>query len=368
MDAIATENFESPATQLSPTLSYYLRKLLREQVAASSLDPTTDLTTLLSQTYGDPQDFAAACRDLERLVRYHQALSSQGALHPSELEKTEREILRILTSPRVTALLPMGEMVIVRIAEPLPETDALQLLLRQRGYQFTLLRPGRNTLALAKQVEPDVILMNLNLPERGFELAQAMLRDRQLQRVPILMVSDLYSVSDKIKALKLGITDYIAQPCPPEEIAARLDNQLQFQRYRKKLEQDNRELRFELQTQASNPANSQATLLAQEVINRSSDYVLFIDRSNHIVHGNPAACELLGFPAAELIGRSIEQLDDRLAPEDWQTIWGHLQQHASLNLKSSHHTAAGQPLEVNLEFKYITLHGQEYSCILATQS
>jgi PAS domain S-box-containing protein len=363
MGAIATENFDSSAPQLSPTLSYYLRKLLREQVAASTLDPTRDLTTLLRQTYSDPQDFAAACNDLERLVRYHQALSSQGVLHPSELEKTEREILRILTSPKVTALLPMAEMVIVRIAEQLPSEDALQGLLRQRGYRLELLRQGRNTLVQAKQLEPDLILMNLTTPERGFELAQAMLRDRQLQRVPILMMSDLHSVSDRIKALKLGITDYIAQPFQVEEVAARLENQLQFQRYRKQLEQDNRELRLQLQNQAS----SQATLLAQEVINRSCDYVLFIDRSNHVVHANPAACNALGFSPNELMGRSIESLDDRLAPEDWQTIWGHLQQHASLNLKSIHQTAAGQALEVNLEFKYITLHGQEYSCILATQ-
>ena len=360
--AIAKDSFESSAAQLSPTLSYYLRKLLREQFSASTIDPTVDLATLLRQTYLDPQDFAAACSDLERLVRYHQALSTQGSQHPSELEKTEREILRILTSPKVTALLSADEMVIVCIMEQLSGEDTVQVLLRQRGYRIELLRQGTNTLPQVKHLEPDAILIDLTMPERGFELAQAMLRDRQLQRLPILMMSNLHSVSDKIKALKLGVTDYIAQPVQAEEVVTRLENQLQFHRYRKQLESDNRALRLQLQEQDS----SRAMLLAQQVLNRSGDYVMFIDRNNHIIDANLRAGEQLGYSHSELVGRSIETLDERLAPEDWQTIWGHLQQHSSLNLKSFHRKASGESLEVSLEFKYVTLHGQDYSCVIAT--
>ena len=362
MGAIAPEHFDSSAAQLSPTLSYYLRKLLRERVSSSTIDPTVDLVTLLRQTYLEPQDFVAACGDLERLVRYHQALSTQGAKHPSELEKTEREILQILTSPKVTALLATDEMVIVCIMEQPPVEDTLKVLLRQRGYRLELLRQGSNTLHQIKHLEPDAILMDLTMPERGFELAQAMLRDRQLQRLPILMMSNLHSVSDKIKALKLGITDYIAQPVQAEEVVTRLENQLQFHRYRKQLENDNRAMRLQLQEQDS----SRSMLLAQQVVNNSGDYVIFIDRNNHIIDANPSAGKLLGYNDTELVGRSMETLDERLAPEDWQTIWGHLQQHSSLNLKSFHRQASGQALEVSLEFKYVTLHGQDYSCVVAT--
>lgn len=363
MGAITTESFESSSVQLSPTLSYYLRKLLREQVAASTIDPMADLATVLRQTYVDPLDFAAACSDLERLVRYHQALSSQGFQHLSELEKTEREILRILTTPKVTALLPSDEMVIVRVAEQPVGEDTLQVLLGQRGFRLEVLRQNQNTLRQVKHLEPDAILMDLTMPERGFELAQTMLRDRQLQRLPILMMSNLHSVSDKIKALKLGLTDYIAQPVQAEEVVTRLENQLQLHCYRKQLEQENRELRLQLQEQDS----SQAMLLAQKVVELGGDYVLFIDRNNLIVHANGAACDRLGYNPEDLLGRSMESLDERLAPEDWQTIWGHLQQHSSLNLKSSHRQASGQSLEVSLEFKYVTLHGQDYSCVTATQ-
>lgn len=361
MGAIAQEQFESSAAQLSPTLTYYLRKLLREKVSASTIDPTADLVTLLRQTYGDPLDFAAACSDLERLVRYHQALSSQGSLHPNELEKTEQEILRILTSPKVTALLPANEMVIVCILEQPSGEDSLQVLLRQRGYRLELLRQGAHTLAQVKHLEPDAILMDLTMPERGLELAQTLLRDRQLQRLPILMISHLHSVSDKIKALKLGITDYITQPVQTEEVLTRLENQLQFHRYRKQLEGDNRALRLQLQSQDS----SRAMLLAQQVVNNSGDYILFIDRNNHIIDANIHAGQRLGYSHSELLGRSLETLDERLAPEDWQTIWGHLQQHSSLSLKSFHRKASGESLEVSLEFKYVTLHGQDYSCVIA---
>jgi len=359
MGAIAKENFES--TQLSPTLSYYLRKLLREKIATSTINPTTDLTTLLRQTYIDPQDFAAACSDLERLVRYHQALSSQGAQHPSEVEKTEREVLRILTSPKVTALLPTDEMVIVQVMEQPSQSEQLQALLRQRSYRLELLRWGAGTLQQVKHLEPDAILIDLAMPDRGFELAQTMLRDRQLQRLPILIMSNLHSVSDRLKALKLGVTDYIAQPVQAEEIVIRLENHLQLHRYRKQLESDNRALRLQLQGQDSR----RVMLLAKQVISDSGDYVFFIDRNNHIIDVSDRVSQHLGYGSTELMGRSLETLDERLAPEDWQTIWGHLKQHSSLNLKSSHRQASGESIEVSLKFKYVTLHGQDYSCVVA---
>ncbi|NJN30610.1 MAG: hypothetical protein HC824_09435 [Synechococcales cyanobacterium RM1_1_8] len=103
------------------------------------------------------------------------------------------------------------------------------------------------------------------------------------------------------------------------------------------------------------------------MVNTSGDYVLFINRANQIIHGNGAACAALGYAPADLTALSIEFLDTHLAPEDWQTIWDHLQHHASLNLRSSHRHQSGRALDVSLEFKYITLHGQDYSCIIAMQ-
>lgn len=365
MSAIATSHHESSA-QLSPTVSYYLRKLLREQTTASTIPPTVDLNGLLRQAYGLSQEFTTALDDLERLVRYHQALTSQSAQHPDELEKTEREILRILESPRANLALPQRNSTLIRIRERGTAPDELHLLLAQRGYRVEYLRRGRTTLSQAKDLDPDAVLIELDRPQQGLELCQVITRDRHLQWIPLLMMSSFHSVSDRVKAFKLGVTDYITQPVQAEEVLARLENQLQLQHHRKQLEQNNRALQVQLQQH--NGGDQISSLLAQEVVNGSGDYVLYINRENGIVYGNSAAVRTLGYEPNQLEGLSIGEIDPHLAPEDWQTIWKHLQQHHSLTLKSVHRSQEGHFLEVHLALKYVALHGQSYCCIIAQRS
>lgn len=362
MSAIAQDNYDPASAQLSPTVSYYLRKLLRGQSSLCTVPPTADFNSLLRQSYGPPEELSSALDALERLVRYHQALTSQGAQHPDELDRTEREILRILESPQPSQSPPPSSS-LVRIQESGGGQDELQVLLAQRDYRVEYLRQGGKMLSQARELEPDAILIELNRPEQGLDCCQAILRDRHLQRVPLLLMSSFHSVSDRVKAFKLGVTDYIAQPAQPEEVLARLENQLQRQRQRKQLELDNRHLR--LQLQQHNNGNETALLLAQEVLHGSGDYVLYVNSDNAIVAGNQAASVILGYDPNQLQQLSIGELDIHLAPEDWQTVWQHLQQHSSLSLKSVHRCQGGETREVNLEFKYVSLHGQGYSCIIA---
>jgi hypothetical protein len=91
---------------LSPTASYYIRRLLRENlnqpesmVALASgvqADPLADLNVVIEQLYSNSAKISLVLRNLERLALCHQILSNQGMQHQQELEKIHQEIFWLL--------------------------------------------------------------------------------------------------------------------------------------------------------------------------------------------------------------------------------------------------------------------------------
>ncbi|NJR69942.1 MAG: response regulator [Synechococcales cyanobacterium CRU_2_2] len=203
------------------------------------------------------------------------------------------------------------------------------------------------------------------MSDDGIELCRRLRQDTELRFVPIIMISAFHSVSDRIKALKLGVADYLPQPVEPEEMLARLENHIQFQQYRKQLEQENHQLQASLRP-SSGP--SRAALLAQVVLNQSSDYLLFIQSNNTITYANESACALLGYGPDELLNTPIDTLDVGLAPQDWETIWEHLRTHTALSLNSVHITKSGDILDVLLDLQYLQVQGEEFSYIAAKRA
>ncbi len=383
MDNLDPAAADSPV-QLSPTAGYYIRKLLRHQGVASPVDPTADLTTILRQHYADPLERQGKIEALERLAHYHQVVSAQGSQHPEALRQTEQEILQLLESPAIEeeailqnlmeptaafhpfseaspdALGPKG--LVLRIDEKGITSAPLTALLQQRGYQLKTLCHGVFTLADIQNARPDAIVIHLKMSDDGIELCQSLRNCADLRFVPIIMVSAFHNVSDRLKALKLGVADYLSQPVEPEEMLARLENHIQFQQYRKQLEQENRQLRANLKTSS---APNRAAMLAQVVLNQSSDYLLFIQSDNTIVYANESACRQLGYGNEELLNTPIDTLDVGLAPQDWETIWAHLRAHAALSLGSVHITKSGDALDVLLDLQYLQVQGEEFSYIAA---
>lgn len=417
MTVFATEGQEPAATsvQLSPTAGYYIRKLLRQRGVASPVDPTADLGALLrSQYQGGVLEGAIAT--LERLAQYHQVLSSQGSQHPEELVQAEREIIQILDrpvqepTPEKTAASPPATVLsegfstdhfsadfasespqkfthgkkteeqsaqgaraaqapplILHIGEREEErgkTDPLTALLAARGYpiQYICYRPERFDLRdLLRQPIPGAVVIELKMSESGIELCRALRQRPELADLPIVMVSALHSVSDRFKALKLGINDYLVQPVQPEEMLARLENHLRIQQQRQRLEDQVQRL----QAQLMQSQNGTSPLLTQAVLDQHGDYLLFINRRNQIVHSNEAASQRLGYGRAELLAASMDMLDVRLAPQDWQTIWEHLQTHQTLSLNSAHVTKAGETLDVQLDLQYLEVNGEAFSYLSA---
>ena len=89
-----------------------------------------------------------------------------------------------------------------------------------RGYQATTFNSGAQVLAQLKRAEPDLMILDLLLPEvDGIELVRL---TRKVSRVPILVVSARAEVTSKLKALELGADNYLTKPFGVDELIARV--------------------------------------------------------------------------------------------------------------------------------------------------
>jgi two-component system, OmpR family, response regulator len=98
--------------------------------------------------------------------------------------------------------------------------DTLAFNLKKEGYVVTVAHDGVEALAKAREVQPDLVLLDLMLPElSGLEVCRVL---RQERDVPIIMLTAKESELDKVVGLQLGADDYITKPFSLRELFARM--------------------------------------------------------------------------------------------------------------------------------------------------
>ena len=96
----------------------------------------------------------------------------------------------------------------------------LRLALEDEGYQVVEARDGRAGLAAFEREEPDLVLLDLRLPDiQGFEVCRTM---RAASIVPIIIVTGNTDTHDLVVGLEAGADDYVTKPVNPKELAARI--------------------------------------------------------------------------------------------------------------------------------------------------
>ena len=100
--------------------------------------------------------------------------------------------------------------------------EILKFNLQKEGYDTLEALDGETGLALAREADPDLILLDVMLPKmNGFEVCGALRADGRA--VPILMLTAREEESDKVLGLETGADDYITKPFSPAELTARID-------------------------------------------------------------------------------------------------------------------------------------------------
>ncbi len=137
----------------------------------------------------------------------------------------------------------------------------LRLIVRTlegRGYRILAARNGRSAIDIARRVHPDLILLDVMMPEMdGFEVCRALKADPLTRDAIVVFLSALGEVSDKVTGLELGASDYITKPIQAEEVIARVANHVT----RQQLAQEVRRSRDRLQKELASAGAMQRDIL-----------------------------------------------------------------------------------------------------------
>jgi len=142
----------------------------------------------------------------------------------------------------------------------------LHTVLREQGYKVRTAIKGELALVAVESAKPDLILLDINLPDvNGYEVCRKLKKSQQFAEIPVIFLSALGEALDKVKAFESGGVDYIAKPFDVLEILVRVKNQLTIAHQQKQVLE---------QQQKLTERNSQLQLLLKttQAISEAADF------------------------------------------------------------------------------------------------
>lgn len=116
-------------------------------------------------------------------------------------------------------------------------------ILGEAGYQVRPVRDGRMALSVARSNLPDIILLDIMMPEMdGYEVCRQLKADEKTKDIPVIFISALDDVHDKVKSFSMGAVDYVTKPFQAEEVLARVENHIALHRLQNDLREQVAEL------------------------------------------------------------------------------------------------------------------------------
>jgi len=110
-------------------------------------------------------------------------------------------------------------------------------MLKEKGHRVRPVPNGKLALKAVEHEPPDLILLDINMPEMdGFEVCRRLKQDMRFRDIPIIFISVLTETPDKVKAFHSGGVDYVTKPFQFEEVEARVETHLKLHRYQAQLE------------------------------------------------------------------------------------------------------------------------------------
>ena len=174
--------------------------------------------------------------------------------------------------------------------------NTLEALLLHEGYHLLFANNGEEALAMAQQFYPDLILLDIMMPDiDGFEVCRRLRRDENLAEVPIIVISALDDRPSRLRALEAGADDVMSKPFDRLELRTRIRAIIRLNRYRTLLYQRKR---FE------------------QLIEILPDSLALLDGSGMIKLTNPALCYLLA--ENDLLLKPFQGFIANQNQEQWQ--------------------------------------------------
>ncbi len=147
----------------------------------------------------------------------------------------------------------------------------LQSLLTKQGYHVTVANHGKEALAKLEFLRPDLILLDVVMPEMdGLALCHLLKADPATREIPVIFISSLDHTTDKLSGFAAGGVDYITKPFHPSEVMARISTHLHLRLLQRQLAANNLQLAEEKRKSEALLLNVLPARVAQELMERGS--------------------------------------------------------------------------------------------------
>jgi PAS domain S-box-containing protein len=243
----------------------------------------------------------------------------------------------------------------ILVIDDTPENlNLLSAMLTEQGYKVRSVTKGSTGLRGAQTAPPDLILLDINMPQmNGYEVCQQLKADDRTREIPVIFISALEDVLDKVKAFAVGGVDYISKPFQIEEVLARIETHLTTQRLRRQLQQQNARLQQEIRERAQAEEKFVKAFRASP-----SPIAITTLAEDRFVEVNPSFLKISGYSQAELIDRTTAELKLGIAPDTYSSAVEQLLETGALhNQECEFRAKTGETRTVLLSLERIELAG-----------
>ncbi|MGI0483232.1 diguanylate cyclase [Geminocystis sp. CENA526] len=200
----------------------------------------------------------------------------------------------------------------------------LSKMLEGKNYKVKKAPDGESAIIAAQSNPPDLILLDILMPDMdGYTVCQQLKSNPKTKHIPVIFISALSDVFDKIKAFEVGGIDYITKPFQEEEVIARITSQLTIQTQRKLLEKEQELIKKEqenLKQEIRQRKEAEAILyqsraLISSILNASLDGIAALEAVRDTQSGeikdfrcivvNPVTAQIFNSQPEDLTGKLV---------------------------------------------------------------
>ncbi|HEY9866214.1 MAG TPA: response regulator, partial [Candidatus Obscuribacterales bacterium] len=195
-------------------------------------------------------------------------------------------------------------------------------LLSLQGYQVQLANSGELGLKMALDTLPNLIILDIMMPVMdGYEVCQRLKADVRTQYIPVIFVSVIEEISEKVKAFRMGAADYITKPLQKDEVLARIHHQLTIQGLHHQFKIQNLQLQAEIQTRQQLEEK-----FSKVFLNSPNPIALRTYKEGYFLDVNPSFLKIFGYQESEVLGKQAADLNLWVNPEDERELKQQIQQ------------------------------------------
>jgi len=185
---------------------------------------------------------------------------------------------------------------ILIVDDDLPSLKTLSSILTTEGYEVRGFPDGPMAFTVIENNTPELNLLAIKMPGMdGFQVCQQIKADEKSSGIPILFLSALDELENKVKGFNFGAVDFITKPFQAEEVLARVDTHITLSRLSRKLEEQVVKRTAEIKQ-------------FKHIVESTNNPVGLVDRNFVYLYVNEPYCQALKKSANEIIGHSVPEL------------------------------------------------------------